>query len=320
MRSTSSARGARIISGISLTARRLRQMARPSSGPARKPRITRSMRARSSARSKAPRPARRTRKPLRSRCAARVERESRSSSQMRTCGWCGMRISGVLPPCYRKVPFVAALTFRHILIQLALNPRTGSWSDLPMRRLTWLLLVACAAARAEQPFLFVVTDIRVEGLQRIAEGTLLNALPVSPGDTLDAQRVREALRAIHQTGFFRDVELRREVPGVLIVVVQENPSIRSFAVSGNKDIKSEDLLKSLRGVGLADGRIFDRSTLEEVRQYLTEQYFARGRYAVRVDARVEEVGGNLVDVHVDNVEGKRARIRRINIVGNRRFS
>jgi len=189
-----------------------------------------------------------------------------------------------------------------------------------MRRLTWLLLVACAAARAEQPFPFVVTDIRVEGLQRIAEGTLLNALPVSPGDTLDAQRVREALRAIHQTGFFRDVELRREAPGVLIVVVQENPSIRSFAVSGNKDIKSEDLLKSLRGVGLADGRIFDRSTLEEVRQYLTEQYFARGRYAVRVDARVEEVGGNLVDVHVDIVEGKRARIRRINIVGNRRFS
>src|SRR6185295_2451776 len=103
-------------------------------------------------------------------------------------------------------------------------------------------------------------------------------------------------------------------------VVRERPSIRTLDVKGNKEIKSEDLMKSLRNVGLASGKILNRSTLEDTRQYLIEQYFARGRYDVRVDAKVEELPGNLVDVHVDIAEGNRARIRNINVVGNERFS
>ena len=149
---------------------------------------------------------------------------------------------------------------------------------------------------------------------------MFNTLPVNIGDRIGARRIREALRAVNDTGFFRDVELRREEPGVLVVVVQERPSIRTFDIKGNKDIKTEDLAKSLRNVGLASGKILNRSTLEDVRQYLIEQYFARGRYDVRVDARVEEQPGNLVDVHVDIVEGKLARIRQINVVGNERFT
>lgn len=188
------------------------------------------------------------------------------------------------------------------------------------RRLLFVLLAGAAAAHAQDSLPFTVTGIRVEGLQRITEGALLNTLPVNVGDTLDAQHVREALRAVYASGFFRDVEMRREEPGVLIVVVQECPSIRSFEVKGNKDIKTEDLQKSLRNVGLATGKIFNRSTLEDVRQFLTEQYFAHGRYDVRIDPKVEEISGNLVDVHIDIVEGKRARIRRINVVGNQHFS
>lgn len=183
-----------------------------------------------------------------------------------------------------------------------------------------LLLLAIAGAAGADEATFTVTGIRVEGLQRIPEGTVLNSLPVNIGDQLDARRVREALRAVHGMGFFRDVELRRGDSGALIVVVQEHPSIRSFQVSGNKDIKTEDLNQSLRSVGLATGKILNRSTLEDVRQFLTEQYYSRGRYDVRVDAKVEEVGGNLVDVNIDIAEGKRARIRQINIIGNERFS
>jgi outer membrane protein insertion porin family len=183
-----------------------------------------------------------------------------------------------------------------------------------------VLLLALADAASADDVGFTVTDIRVEGLQRIPEGTLLNSLPVNIGDRLDARRVREALRAVHDTDFFRDVQLRREEPGVLVVVVQEHPSIRGFTVSGNKEVETEDLNKSLRSVGLAPGKILNRYTLEDVRQYLTDQYFARGRYGVKVDAKVEEVGGNLVDVRVDIDEGKRARIRKINIVGNERFT
>jgi outer membrane protein insertion porin family len=184
-------------------------------------------------------------------------------------------------------------------------------------------MVVSAAARAADAVeseSFEVTDIRVEGLQRITEGTLLNRLPVNIGDRIDKRRIREALRAVNDSGFFSDVELRREEPGILIVVVQERPSIRNFEIKGNKEIKSEDLEKSLNGIGLARGKILNRSALEDVRQYLTEQYFSRGRYGVTVDARVEDAGGNLVDVFLDITEGKFARIRDINIVGNERFT
>ncbi len=163
---------------------------------------------------------------------------------------------------------------------------------------------------------FTVGNIRVEGLQRVSEGTVYNYLPVNIGDRLTPQRVREAIRALYDTGFFRDVEMRRD-GATLVVVVLERPSIESFEIKGNKDIKTEDLNKSLRNVGLATGKTFDRSVLEDVKQFLTDQYFSRGKYAVRIDAQVEDVPGNRVKIKIDIKEGKRAKIRQINVVGNR---
>ena len=165
---------------------------------------------------------------------------------------------------------------------------------------------------------FTVGDIRIEGLQRISEGTVYNYLPVNIGDQLDQRRVAESMRALYATGFFRDVEMRRD-GGTLVVAVVERPSIESFEIKGNKDIKTEDLQRSLRNVGLATGKTFDQSVLDEVKQYLTDQYFSRGKYAVRVDAKVEEVPGNKVKIAIDINEGKRARIRQINIAGNTAF-
>ncbi len=188
-----------------------------------------------------------------------------------------------------------------------------------MKRLLQItLLVSALAAHAEDPLEFEVADIRVEGLQRISEGAVFNSLPVNIGDRVGTQRIREALRALNDTGFFRDVELRRD-ESTLVVVVQERPTIRTFDLKGNKAIKTEDMSKSLRNVGLASGKILNRYMLEDVRQYLVDQYFARGHYDVHVDVRVEDQPGNLVDVHVDIDEGKVARIRQINVVGNERF-
>jgi outer membrane protein insertion porin family len=165
---------------------------------------------------------------------------------------------------------------------------------------------------------FTVSNIRIEGLQRISEGTVYNYLPVNIGDHLDAQRVREAMRALYTTGFFRDVELRRDGT-VLIVAVAERPSLESVDIKGNKDIKTEDLQKSLRNVGLAAGKTFDRSTLDEVTQYLTDQYYSRGKYAVSIDTKVETLPDNRVRVNINIKEGNRAKIRQINIVGNTVF-
>ncbi len=187
-----------------------------------------------------------------------------------------------------------------------------------MLALAFQPLGAVHAQALADPSQFTVGDIRVQGLQRISEGTVFNYLPVNIGDHLDASRIREAMRALYATGFFRDVEMRRDGNTLLIVVV-ERPSIAKFELKGNKDIKTEDLQKSLRNVGLAQGKIFDRSVLDEVKQYLTEQYFSRGKYAVRIDAKVTDLPGNKVDVLVDIKEGKRAVIRQINIVGNTAF-
>ncbi|MGH8286397.1 MAG: outer membrane protein assembly factor BamA [Steroidobacteraceae bacterium] len=188
--------------------------------------------------------------------------------------------------------------------------------------LSGLALLACAVLAGAQETgepRFTVGDIRVEGLERVSEGTVYNYLPVNIGDSLTPQRLREAVRALYATGFFRDVEMRRD-GATLVVVVVERPSIESFELTGNKDIKTEDLQKSLRNVGLATGKTFDRSVLEDVKQFLTDQYFSRGKYGVRIDASVEEQPGNRVKVKIDIKEGKRAKIRQINVVGNGRFT
>lgn len=184
--------------------------------------------------------------------------------------------------------------------------------------LSALLAVPAVLAQTESAE-FTVGDIRIEGLQRITEGTVYNYLPVNIGDRLDERRVDEALRALYATGFFRDVEIRRD-GGTLVIAVLERPSIESFTITGNKDIKTEDLEKSLRNVGLSRGKTFNQSTLDEVERFLTDQYFSRGKYGVLVDTKVEEVAGNRVKIAIDIVEGKRSKIRQINIVGNEAFS
>jgi len=169
------------------------------------------------------------------------------------------------------------------------------------------------------PANFTVADINIEGLERVSAGTVYNYLPVNIGDPINMKRVREAIRALYATGFFRDVQLRRD-GNTLIVSVLERPSIESFEITGNKDIKTEDLQKSLRNVGLATGKTFDRSVLEDVTQYLTDQYFSRGKYAVKINTQVEERSGNRVKIKIEIHEGKRAKIRQISVIGNRAFS
>ena len=184
----------------------------------------------------------------------------------------------------------------------------------------FLSLVTGAVALAQQVDAndFTVGDIKLEGLQRISEGTVFNYLPVNIGDHLDAQRMREALRALYATGFFRDVAFSRD-GNTLVIAVLERPSLESIEIKGNKDIKTEDLQKSLRNVGLSAGKTFNRSTLEEVTQYLTDQYYSRGKYAVTIDSKVEDLANNRVRVNLDIKEGNRAKIRQINIVGNKTF-
>jgi len=181
-----------------------------------------------------------------------------------------------------------------------------------------MILAVCVLPRAYAQDAFVVNDMRVEGLQRISEGTVFNYLPINVGDRVSEQRLQEALRALYDQGLFDDIELRRD-GDTLVIAVRERPSIEDFTIEGNKDIKTEDLMESLRGVGLARGRTFDRSVLDNVQSFLREQYYDRGKYAVSIDAEVIERPNNTVRVKINVKEGDRARIRQVNIVGNHTF-
>ncbi len=165
---------------------------------------------------------------------------------------------------------------------------------------------------------FVIEDIRVEGLQRITPGTVFNYLPMKVGDTYDDQLSAEAVRALFKTGFFKDVRLERD-GGVLVIILVERPSIASITLSGNEDIRSEDLIDSLRQIGFAEGRAFDRSQLEKLEQELRRQYNSLGKYAVKLESTVTELDNNRVAVAIDVSEGVAAKIRKINIVGNTVF-
>jgi outer membrane protein insertion porin family len=186
------------------------------------------------------------------------------------------------------------------------------------RIVTTLLLCMSAANAIADVDPFVVRDMRVEGLQRISEGTVFNYLPINIGDTVDHVRISEAIRTLYTQALFDDIEMRRDGE-TLIIAVKERPSIESFEIEGNKDIKTEDLMESLRGVGLAKGRTFDRSTLDNVAMFMREQYYDRGKYGVKIDSTVEDRPNNTVRIKIDVVEGDRAKIRQVNIVGNTSF-
>ncbi|WP_237058832.1 outer membrane protein assembly factor BamA [Microbulbifer sediminum] len=166
---------------------------------------------------------------------------------------------------------------------------------------------------------FVVNDIRVEGLQRVSAGTVFAALPVRVGDTIESLEIQTATRALFRTGYFQDIQIGRE-NGVLVITVRERPAISKIELTGNKAIKSEDLLKGMEENGLAEGQIFKRATLEGLAQELERQYVAQGRYGASVTTEVKELPRNQVELKVVVDEGSVAAIKHINIVGNEAFS
>ncbi|MGO4223240.1 outer membrane protein assembly factor BamA [Lysobacter sp. TAF61] len=179
---------------------------------------------------------------------------------------------------------------------------------------------AAQAGQAAAPSIgtFTVSDIRIDGLQRISAGTVFTYLPVERGDTIDSSRAGDAIRALYKTGFFEDVNVGRQGT-ILVVTVTERPAINKLTLSGNKDIKSEDLLKGLKEAGLSEGDTFDRLALDRVTQELTRQYNNRGKYNVEINPSVSRLDRNRVDVTINVKEGKAAKIRHVNLIGNEKF-
>ena len=165
---------------------------------------------------------------------------------------------------------------------------------------------------------FIAQKIDVRGLQRINVGTVYNYLPIELGGTVTVERTQVAIADLYATGFFHNVRLLRD-GDTLVVEVEERPSIATITIEGNDNMGSDDLLTALEGIGLAEGKIFDRSLLDRIELDLQRQYFALGYYGVDVESSVVDTEKNSVDINIQVQEGDVAQIRNINIVGNTVF-
>ena len=178
------------------------------------------------------------------------------------------------------------------------------------------LVFAANVAWAVDPFL--VRDIRVEGLQRVEAGTVFASLPVRVGDTYNDDKGASAIRALFALGLFKDVRLE-VIDDVLIVVVEERPSIAEVDFAGTKEFDKDVLKKALRDVGLADGRAFDKALVDRAEQELKRQYINRSLYGAEVVTTVTPIDRNRVNLVFTVTEGEPAKISEIRIVGNKSF-
>ena len=177
--------------------------------------------------------------------------------------------------------------------------------------------LAATAAWAVEPF--TVRDIRVEGLQRVEAGTIFASLPVRVGDTYSDDRGAAAIRALFDLGLFKDVRI--DVSGnVLVVIVEERPTVADVDFVGTKEFDKAALQKALREVGLADGRPFDKALADRAEQELKRQYVSRSLYNAQVVTTVTPIERNRVNLTFTVTEGEPARIRDIKVVGNKDFS
>ena len=209
---------------------------------------------------------------------------------------------------------------RLLVLALATTLAAPAWAQQPVDPRAAFGFPDAPAPPADAPApaatgAFTVSDIRVDGLQRIGAGTVFTYLPIERGDRIDQSTVGDAIRALYRTGFFQDVRMGRQ-GDILVISVVERPAINRLTLTGNKDIQTEDLMRGLADIGLSEGDTFDRLALDRVTQELTRQYNNRGKYNVQITPTVSNLDRNRVDVTIVIDEGEAAKIRHINIVGN----
>src|SRR6186713_2343644 len=166
---------------------------------------------------------------------------------------------------------------------------------------------------------FTVRDIRVEGLQRVEPGTVFGSLPFRIGDQYNDEKGSAAIRALFALGLFKDVRL--EVSGdVLVVIVEERPTVADVDFVGTKEFEKEALKKALREAGIADGQPFDKALADKAEQELKRQYINKSLYGVEVITTVTPIERNRVNLTFSVVEGDVAKIKEIHVTGNKAFS
>jgi outer membrane protein insertion porin family len=209
-------------------------------------------------------------------------------------------LDNAVPSTLRNETLNDVVTMKKIILSLAL-----------------LLNVFFTAAWAADAF--VVRNIEINGLQRIAPETVYSYLPVKRGETLRPDKTTAIIKALYQTGFFEHITLSRQ-GNTLIINVTERSTIGQLKISGNSVIATDKLTAVMKTMEIAEGRVYNRAVLDRIKQSLLNQYYELGRYNARIDVTVTPMPRNRVLVKIDISEGLVAKIRRIDIIGAHAFA
>ena len=185
------------------------------------------------------------------------------------------------------------------------------------RLISFILLLNITTVLAFEEF--IVNDIRIAGLQRVSTGSIFNTIPISVGDKIDDRKIVDITRALFATEQFDDIQIGRD-GNALIITVAERPSISSIDISGNSALKTEILLESFDGIGITEGQVYKRSTLERMKAELVRSYSSQGRYGAGVEIYETPQPRNRVSISIEIDEGESAKIDGITILGNNIFS
>lgn len=166
---------------------------------------------------------------------------------------------------------------------------------------------------------FVARDIKVQGVSRLSQETVLNYLPIKRGGMVTPTNSTAAIRTLYQTGMFEQVSLSQE-GNVLIVHVVERPTIGQLKITGNTVVPTDKLNSVLRSLDVAEGRLYNAATLEKIKQSLLSQYYQLGRYNAQVDVQTTPLPHHRVAVTIAISEGLVAKVRGISIIGNKAYS
>ena len=166
---------------------------------------------------------------------------------------------------------------------------------------------------------FVLKDVQVAGLERVAAGTVLSNVPVRVGQTFDDRMTANIVRSLYKTGLFDDVKISRR-GNVLLVNVKERAALGDIKITGNHVLETKALLAALKRAGVAKGRPLNKSDLNIIQREIKQQYLARGNYSAEVNTELQRLPRNRVGLKIKIHEGGIARIQRLKINGNKAFS
>jgi outer membrane protein insertion porin family len=167
------------------------------------------------------------------------------------------------------------------------------------------------------PAVRTIRSISVKGNQRLEPETIRAYANLAPGQTYTAATLDQALKDLYATQLFADVTIGGADAGDLVINVRENPVINRIILEGNKRLKDDKILPEIKE---APRQIFTRPAARADVDRILELYRRQGRFAAHVEPKIVQLDQNRVDVVFEIHEGDLAKVRAINIIGNKAFA